>query len=140
VKILIADNNKNLSFVLKQELEVEGYSVDSVSNGIDAVNRVIDSNDYQFLLIDLLLPGLDGLNTLKLIKKIRPKMNIIAVSESMPYDGRKECLDAGANMYFPKHCEIEKIKNYISEQGEDKEKTGSMGQIVIGVTTEGEST
>jgi CheY-like chemotaxis protein len=128
VRILIADNNKNLSFVLKQELEDEGYAVDSVSNGIDAVNRVVDHSDYEFLVIDVLLPRLDGLSTLKLIKKIKPNMNIIAMSESMLFGDRTECLNAGANMCFDKPCEINKIKKYISGRAREKNRRVLIGE------------
>jgi DNA-binding response OmpR family regulator len=129
VRILIADKNRNLNLVLKLEFEEAGYLVDSVSNGVDAVNHVIENDDYTFLLIDLVLPRLDGLNTLKLIKKIRPNVNIIAVSDDMLHSGRNECLRAGANVYFPKPYKIDKIKKYMSEQ------TGQMKQrIPLGET------
>jgi DNA-binding response OmpR family regulator len=128
MKILIANNNNNLSFVLKSELEEEGYSVDSVTNGIDAVNRVIDQSDYAFLLIDVLLPKLDGLDALKLVRKIRPKMNIIAVSEPQLYGGQDECLSAGADIYFPKPYKLDKIKNYIDTQTKKKKTRVPVGR------------
>lgn len=100
-KILIADDEKDFSKLLKSELENEGYSVDVAYDGVEAVIMAVD-NHYDIALIDMTMPWLDGLNAARILKKIKSNMPIIAFSGSLDHKGLSSIIDAGALMFVHK--------------------------------------
>ena len=71
VKILLADDDNNFGTVLKNELEEDRHAVDIVHDGVEAVLRFIN-NVYDFVLLDLRMPRLNGIDVLRIIKTINP--------------------------------------------------------------------
>jgi DNA-binding response OmpR family regulator len=69
MNILLAEDDKNFGLILKKELEEDYYSVDLVPNG--AVINFLKSL-YDFVLLDLRMPRLNGLDALRIIKNINP--------------------------------------------------------------------
>ena len=72
MRILLADDDKNFASILKKELEEENFMVDVVANGVEAVMNFI-GKAYDFLLMDLKMPRLSGVDALRIIKKISPQ-------------------------------------------------------------------
>jgi len=117
MNILLADDEKNFGTVLKNELEEEGYAVDLVSDGVEAVLKFIDGR-YDFILFDIKMPRLDGINALRIIKKINPDVPAITFSGNAGTGEMAESVRAGAIRCFTKPFEVsqikEDIKKYIS--------------------------
>jgi DNA-binding response OmpR family regulator len=111
VNILLAEDDKNLGSIIKSELEEEAYSVDLVHDGVEAVLRFIDK-PYNFILLDIMMPGLDGINTLRIIKRLDPDMPVIALSgnaalyqmEASRTEGAIKCLTKPFLMEELKEC------------------------------------
>ena len=116
VRILIADHNRNLGYVLGRELEDEGYTVDLAADGVEAVLRVLDGSDYDFVFIDAFTPRLDGLNALRIIKKINPDIRVITFAAADLSGEMQSVLDAGASACLAKPYEMEAIKTYLRSQ------------------------
>lgn len=129
VTILIAGHNKSLGYVVRQELQDAGHSADIVRDGVEAVLRVIDGH-YQVVLLDMLMPRLDGLNALRIIRKISPETQAIIFSENAGSEERDAFLRAGAALCLSKPCEMAVLKRSIREltESRDLHKTGAAGK------------
>jgi len=112
VTILLAEDDKNFGIVLKKELEEDNYTVDLVSDGVEAVLHFID-NTYDFVLLDIKLPKLDGTNTLRVIKKLNPEIPAITFSGHAGNTEMSESIEAGAIKCLTKPFEIEQLRDNI---------------------------
>ncbi|MCX7948673.1 MAG: response regulator [Treponemataceae bacterium] len=111
-KILLADDDHNFATILKKELEEENHQVDHVSNGVDAILKCI-ANPYDCVVLDLVMPGIDGLGALKIIKRLKPDVPVITISGKA---GPREMADAmacGAHTCLKKPFELEVLKKEI---------------------------
>ena len=77
--ILIVDDEEHIRLLFKEELEDEGYTVDLASNGLDALDKVKRSA-YSVIVLDIKMPGMDGIQTLAEIKKINKDQPVILCS------------------------------------------------------------
>jgi len=112
MNILLAEDDKNLGFILKHELEGDGCSVDLVHDGLEAVLRFLDV-DYDVLLFDIRMPRLDGITALRIIKRIKPGVFAVTFSGHAGPDDREAAMRAGAAACFEKPFEIAAIKQYL---------------------------
>lgn len=110
--ILLAEDDKNFGIVLKNELEGETYTVDLVNDGVEAVLNFIEKS-YDFVLIDIKMPKLDGISTLKIIKKLRNNVPAVVFSGNAGFSEIEETLAAGAIRYFQKPFEMSDLKECI---------------------------
>src|SRR4030042_4544861 len=101
MQILLAEDDKNFGIVLKNELEEERYSVSLVNDGVEAVLSFIN-NSYDFVVIDIEMPKLDGINALRIIRKLGPAVPTIAYSGNAGYSEMEELLKAGTIKCFKK--------------------------------------
>jgi len=112
MKILLADDDKNFGTVLKNELEEERHVVDLVSDGVEAVLRFI-KDAYDFVLLDIRMPKLSGIDALRIIKGINPDVPAITFSGKAGDLEMGESLRCGAIKCFRKPFEIAQLKNDI---------------------------
>src|SRR5512136_3052978 len=78
-RILIVDDEEHIRLLFKEELEDEGYTVDLASNGLDALDKV-KRGAYSVIVLDIKMPGMDGIQTLAEIKKINKDQPVILCS------------------------------------------------------------
>ena len=114
MNILLADDDKNFGIVLKNELEEEGYSVELVNDGVEAVLHFIE-DPYDLVLIDIKMPKLDGIGVLKIIKKLKPTIPVIIFSGNTGFSYIEEMLKMGVIRYFLKPFEMEDFKDCIKK-------------------------
>jgi DNA-binding response OmpR family regulator len=112
--ILIAEDDKNLGFLLKSELEDEGYSVDLVGDGVEAVMKYIGEK-HEFVIFDIKMPKLDGINALKIIKKINPEVPAITISGNAGTGEMAESVRAGAIRCLTKPFQVSQLKEHIKK-------------------------
>ena len=110
--ILLAEDDKNFGQVLKKELEEERYSIDLVPDGLQAVLGFIDK-PYDLVLLDIAMPKLDGINALRIIKKISPHVPVIAFSGNAGAEKMQEAIQNGAMNCLTKPFKIDKLKELI---------------------------
>lgn len=77
--ILIAEDEPDLRDFLREELVEAGFTVTAVNNGADAVVAATE-NQVDLFLLDMLMPGLDGIQTIKVLRKIMPRTPIIGLT------------------------------------------------------------
>ena len=109
MKILIADDDKNLRMVLTSELSEGGFDVDTAECGIEAMD-LLEKNEYDVLLLDLAMPGLGGIDVLKKIKTLELPTEVVILTGNATVSSAVEAMKLGAYDYLSKeHIEIDRL-------------------------------
>jgi CheY-like chemotaxis protein len=110
-RILIAEDDVRNIFALTSILEPLGAELVVTRNGREAVNALSARNDIDLVLMDLMMPEMDGLAATRAIRKLpqHARLPIIALTAKAMRDDRQHCLDAGANDYIAKPIDIDKL-------------------------------
>lgn len=100
-KILIAEDEKPMARALEFKLKHEGLDVDVVSNG-EEVMTMLKKGHYALLLLDLIMPSMNGFEVLEELKKTGSKVKVIVLSNLSQEDDARKARDLGALDYFVK--------------------------------------
>src|SRR5208283_2899550 len=79
IRILLVDDEEHIRLLFKEELEEEGYLIDLASNGFEALEK-LKEQPFDLVLLDIKMPGMDGIQTLNEIKKIDKDQRVILCS------------------------------------------------------------
>jgi DNA-binding NtrC family response regulator len=113
IRVLVVDDEQSFAEILSKRLELRDFEVTSVFSGEEAV-RLLKERDFDVILLDVLMPGKSGIDTLKDIMKIDPLSHIIMLTGHARVDTAMEGMELGAYDYLIKPAEIkamvEKIK------------------------------
>ena len=116
MRILVAEDDQLLQGALRLGLENSGYSVDVIDNGVAATSALLDV-DYDLLLLDLGLPGMDGTDVLRQVRKSGRSLPIIVITARDTIEDKIEGLDLGANDYITKPFDFRELDARIREIG-----------------------
>jgi len=108
-RILIIDDEVMLKMILKKILSEEGYAVFCVSSGRSAIKN-IKRKKFDLLLLDLEMPGIDGIKTLEIIRKIDRNLSVILLSAHLTKDSIKKAVKLGISNYIEKSFKLNEIK------------------------------
>ncbi len=100
-KILIAEDEKAIGKALGLKLEHIGYEAVVVNNGQEALERIKEGG-YDLLLIDLIMPVMDGFSTLEALRKMGNKVPVVVLSNLSQGNDLKRARELGAKDYFIK--------------------------------------
>jgi len=78
-KLLIVDDDNNLLNYLDEELTEAGYKVKTFDNGADAIVAAAEET-FDLIILDMLMPGLDGIQVVRVLQKVAPKVPIIGLT------------------------------------------------------------
>lgn len=106
-KILIVEDEHRIARFLQMELEHEGFSTSSESNGLRAYERIIQE-DYDLVLLDIMLPDMDGLTICKNVRKLS-NIPIIMLTAKDELNDKVTGLDIGADDYITKPFAIQEL-------------------------------
>lgn len=95
MEILLAEDDVNFGHLLKHELEEEGHHVYLARDGVDAVGQCIE-RQFDLALLDVLMPRLDGIDALRLIKMLVADMPVIIFSGNINHAESNEARRIGA--------------------------------------------
>jgi len=101
LKLLLAEDEKDLSRALVAMLKHNNYSVDPVFDGQDALNYLLCGN-YDAAVLDIMMPNMDGISVLKKVRKNGINLPILLLTAKSEIDDRVLGLDAGADDYLTK--------------------------------------
>ena len=101
MRILIAEDEVSIARALKLMLEKHKYTVDLVHNGTDAL-AYISSTPYNALVLDIMMPKMDGIELLMAVRKMGIKTPALFLTAKGEVEDRVAGLDAGADDYLPK--------------------------------------
>jgi CheY-like chemotaxis protein len=79
IKILVVDDEDNIRFLFKEELEEEGYQIDMASNGFEAIEKV-KASKFDLIVMDIKMPGMDGIQALNEIKNMNKDQLVVLCS------------------------------------------------------------
>ena len=108
MRILVVEDEKKLADGLEAILVRENYSVDVVNDGSDGLDYIL-SDIYDLVILDIMLPRLDGLSVLKTARKNRIKTPIILLTARSAVNDKIEGLDSGADDYLTKPFDSEEL-------------------------------
>lgn len=112
-RILIVDDEERYRITLGKRLEERQLEVYTVGSGLDALEE-IKHRLYDVIVLDVKMPGLDGIETLKEIKKTKPGIEVILLTGHGSVDNAVEGMRLGAYEYVLKPCELEKLMEKIN--------------------------
>ncbi|TDF92187.1 response regulator [Paenibacillus piri] len=112
-KLLIVDDQNGIRILLMEVFSSEGYETYQASNGKLAL-EIVRSASPDLVLLDMKIPGMDGLDILKHIKAIDSSIKVIMMTAYGELDMIKEATDLGAIMHFTKPFDIDELRNAVN--------------------------
>lgn len=107
-RILLVEDEEKLCRMLELELQYEGYQVDKALDGRAGLEKAL-AGGYQLLLLDIMLPGLSGMELLRRLRKSGDQTPVIMLTARDAVTDKVAGLDAGANDYITKPFAIEEL-------------------------------
>jgi signal transduction histidine kinase/DNA-binding response OmpR family regulator/CHASE3 domain sensor protein len=110
-KVLLVDDDVRNIFALASALEQKGLQVEIGRNGFEALAKLADVPDIDIVLMDVMMPGMDGLEATRRIRA-NPKfaqLPVIAVTAKAMKDDQEQCRRAGANDYLAKPIDLDRL-------------------------------
>lgn len=111
-RILVVDDEFEVRDILKKFLTAKGYEVDTAIDGETTIKKVKEFNP-NVVLLDIMMPGMGGIETLKEIKKIDPSIGVIMVTAAIDEDLAKRALEIGAFEYITKPINLHYLENVV---------------------------
>ena len=109
MRLLIVEDEKNLCDTIAKNLYGAGYEVDTSYDGNNALDCIL-SEDYDLIVLDLNLPGTDGMDILKELRKKNEETKVIILSAKSQIADKVAGLDAGANDYLEKPFHLQELE------------------------------
>lgn len=119
-RILLVDDEVVFTENMSRLLETRGYHVTAVNNGESAI-QALEDQDFDVVVLDLKMPGMDGLTTLKEIKKLGLFTETLILTGHGSIDSALEAVKLGAYDYLTKPCEIDDLVEKIEKAFEKKD-------------------
>lgn len=135
MRLLIAEDEKNLNKILAQQLRDNGYSVDACFDGEDALDH-IRMTDYDGVILDIMMPKLDGLEVLKKMRADRIDTPVLFLTARDSVADRVEGLDLGADDYLTKPFAFEeellaRVRVLIRKKSGNKTNTYTLADLTL---------
>lgn len=108
MKILIAEDDRDLNEIIVKKLRSEGYEADSCMNGQEAADRLLFA-EYDLAIMDIMMPVMDGIEALKMIREQNNRTPVILLTAKDSVDDKVQGLNAGANDYMVKPFSFEEL-------------------------------
>jgi CheY-like chemotaxis protein len=114
-KILVVDDEPEVRLVLTEFLESRGFEVAAAASGAQAL-AMVDEVKPHVVLLDVTMPEMDGLETLKRLAALKPGLPIIMVTANADVDITSKLLAMGAADYIPKPFDLDYLGQAVSIQ------------------------
>lgn len=138
MRILVADDEPEMTMVLEAVLRREHYSVDVVHNGQDALDYGLTGN-YDCLILDIMMPGLDDIQVLQALRTGNISTPVLLLTAKSQIEDRVTGLESGADDYLPKPFDnrefIARVRALIRRGGEYTPNALSVGNTTLDCST-----
>ena len=111
--ILIVDDEKNIRMTLSQSLESLGVETEMAGNGEEALAK-LKEKDFSLMLLDIRMPGMDGMEVLRRVREVRPDIRIIMITAYGTIESAVEAMKLGAVDFLQKPFDPEEIREIVS--------------------------
>jgi two-component system, OmpR family, response regulator MprA len=109
MKILVVDDERAVRDSLRRALELEGYAVELAADGEEALERLGVNGDPDAVILDVLMPGIDGLEVCRRIRRDGNRVPVLMLTARDEVENRVAGLDAGADDYVTKPFALEEL-------------------------------
>jgi two-component system response regulator MprA len=109
VKILVVDDERAVRESLRRALELEGYEIELAEDGEQALERLRSEAEPDAMVLDVLMPGVDGLEVSRTLRREGSRLPILMLTARTQVEDRVEGLDAGADDYLTKPFALEEL-------------------------------
>jgi two-component system response regulator MprA len=109
MKILVVDDERAVRESLRRALELEGYEIELAGDGSEALDRLESSEEPDAMILDILMPGVDGLEVCRRIRGTGSKLPVLMLTARTEVEDRVAGLDAGADDYVTKPFALEEL-------------------------------
>jgi two-component system, OmpR family, response regulator MprA len=107
-RVLVADDDRAIRESLARALELEGYDVATVVDGVEALTRT-RRDSFDALVVDVMMPGVDGLGLCRVLRAEGDRVPVLMLTARVETPDRVAGLDAGADDYLPKPFELDEL-------------------------------
>jgi two-component system, cell cycle response regulator DivK len=115
-KILIVDDDARNIFALSAVLRSKGYTCLVANSGEEALKVLKNEQHIGIVLLDMMMPEMDGYETISIIRKGEHKhLPVISTTAQAMVGDREKCLDAGADGYLPKPIDVDKLFDLLKQ-------------------------
>ncbi|MDF1664949.1 MAG: response regulator, partial [Planctomycetota bacterium] len=112
--VLVVDDEPSLRLVLSNEIEDFGHRVSQAGSGMEAL-KIFKSESIDICILDLKMPGMDGLEALQKMKAIQPLVEVIILTGHGSLDSAIEAMKAGAYDFLTKPCPLTELEMLIEK-------------------------
>jgi two-component system, OmpR family, response regulator MprA len=109
VKILVVDDERAVRDSLRRALELEGYEVELAGDGEEALSRVSSNGEPDAVILDVLMPGIDGLEVCRRLRRDGRRVPVLMLTAREEVENRVAGLDAGADDYVTKPFALDEL-------------------------------
>jgi two-component system response regulator MprA len=109
VKILVVDDERAVRESLRRALELEGYEIELADDGLQALAALEDGGEPDAMILDVLMPGMDGLEVCRRVRREGSRMPVLMLTARVEVENRVAGLDAGADDYVTKPFALEEL-------------------------------
>ena len=113
-KILVVDDQFGIRILLNEVLQKEGYDTYQAANGLQAL-EILNDHVPDLVLLDMKIPGMDGIEILKRMKVLQPDIKVIIMTAYGELDMIQEAMDLGAITHFAKPFDIDDIRKAVEK-------------------------
>jgi DNA-binding response OmpR family regulator len=135
--ILIVDDEPRILGFLQRALSAGGFDIETAGDGRSAL-QMMESQNYDLVLLDLVLPGMDGVSVLRELRNIRDDLGVVVMSALCDVRAKVECLDLGAVDYVTKPFAlaelIARVNARLREPGDARTGRLRAGRMSLDVT------
>jgi len=128
--VLIVDDDKGIRFTLEGIIDDEGYMVRGAEDGYQAI-ELVKEIDFQWIFMDIRMPGLNGVETYLEIKKISPNSRVVMMTGFSVEELVTQALEEGVFAVLYKPLPVEQVLD-ILKSGEPTDDTKKMQDPIIG--------
>jgi DNA-binding NtrC family response regulator len=114
-RVLVVDDEAPFVNALSRRLDKRGFTVMTASDGLEALERLQRDRDVDVVLLDIKMPGMNGIETLKAIKKDYPYVEVILLTGHASTESGLEGMRWGALDYLMKPCDLAILEKRIDE-------------------------
>lgn len=111
--VLIVDDEKNIRLTLSMALEKLNFPVDTAVNGEEALKKLAEKS-YGLMLLDLRMPGIDGMEVLRRVPEIRPEVQVVIITAYGSIEAAVEAMKLGAVDFLQKPFDAEDVRELVS--------------------------
>ena len=119
-RVLIVDDEKNVRLTLSQALEALALETDAAMNGEEALVK-LEKTDFGLMLLDLKMPGMDGLKVLRRVRDLRPDIKVIIITAHGTIDTAVTAMKQGAYDFLQKPFPVEVLLHSIGKALESRD-------------------